>query len=70
MTDPPGQRLRGVQEQVHEHLLESGGVRLQPNGRVREGCGHPVMALLHGEFDGLRGVICEDAQIDSLALQA
>jgi len=29
-----------------------------------------VIALLHGQFDGLRGVSRDGAQIDSLALQA
>jgi len=62
--------LRRVDEQIHKYLLQSGGVGLQPHGRIREYCGHSVIALLHGEFDGLRSVSRDGAQIDSCALQA
>jgi hypothetical protein len=62
--------LRRVDEQVNEDLLQSGAVALQPQRRIGDRCGQPVIALSHGVLNGLHGLVHDSAQINSLELQA
>jgi hypothetical protein len=56
-----------VEKQIHEYLLQSFGVCLQPYRW--NASAHSLITLLHCECDGRCRVSHDDAQIHSFALQ-